>query len=380
MEQRHIAQIFPNDKNPGIYNNPDPDGLHELAEGIKKHGIKEPLVITESGKLISGHRRYYAAIKAGLHAVPVRYERDILDDDHELELLVEYNRQRRKTATEIYNEAQVIRGILDKRQITGRTSDHIAKQIGLGSGRNLEKLEYVQEHAPQAIKEQLDRGDVSIHHAYTETKKINQAPEAARPAIVEAVESGKSAGQAKAQVKAAANATLAQSLTPIAASQVDALVVLPNWDYSELGMPNYGPARWYAASQPVVSSEQIAAMELQQHLKDNGYLFLFASQHFVSQAYDVMVAMGLMPVGMLSWVDANYQTTQPSLIKDDVLYCVIGYNGDEMPALNLSGWFNSAADAGALPPAFYSLVSKIKPRGAFAQVFVSSNQEGWTSL
>ena len=50
------------------------DALQELADSIKQHGIIEPLVVTKRGKyylLVSGERRWRAAMKAGLKEVPV---------------------------------------------------------------------------------------------------------------------------------------------------------------------------------------------------------------------------------------------------------------------------------------------------------------------
>lgn len=50
------------------------DALEELAESIKQHGIIEPLVVTKKDNyylLVSGERRWRAAMKAGLKEVPV---------------------------------------------------------------------------------------------------------------------------------------------------------------------------------------------------------------------------------------------------------------------------------------------------------------------
>jgi len=50
------------------------DSLQELADSITQHGIIEPLVVTKRDKyylLVSGERRWRAAMKAGLKEVPV---------------------------------------------------------------------------------------------------------------------------------------------------------------------------------------------------------------------------------------------------------------------------------------------------------------------
>ena len=50
------------------------DSIQELADSITQHGITEPLVVTKRKKyylLVSGERRWRAAMKAGLKEVPV---------------------------------------------------------------------------------------------------------------------------------------------------------------------------------------------------------------------------------------------------------------------------------------------------------------------
>jgi ParB family chromosome partitioning protein len=50
------------------------DALQELADSIEQHGVIEPLVVTKRDKyylLVSGERRWRAAMKAGLKEVPV---------------------------------------------------------------------------------------------------------------------------------------------------------------------------------------------------------------------------------------------------------------------------------------------------------------------
>ena len=50
------------------------DSLQELADSIAQHGVIEPLVVTKRDKyymLVSGERRWRAAMKAGLKEVPV---------------------------------------------------------------------------------------------------------------------------------------------------------------------------------------------------------------------------------------------------------------------------------------------------------------------
>ena len=103
-----IDSIFPSPENEKLYRPVDPKDLEvqALAKSILVHGVKEPLVVTEDGWILSGHRRYVAARIAGLESVPCREEPFRKDDDPDrfMVLLREYNRQRIKSFDEKLRE------------------------------------------------------------------------------------------------------------------------------------------------------------------------------------------------------------------------------------------------------------------------------------
>lgn len=81
-----------------------------LYNSIRKHGVQEPLVLTRDHYLVSGHRRRWAAMRAGLETVPVR----IIDKHYEqlsakerLLLLRDFNQQRTKSNDEKFREVLV---------------------------------------------------------------------------------------------------------------------------------------------------------------------------------------------------------------------------------------------------------------------------------
>ena len=83
----------------------DPD-IVALAESIKTHGVREPVVATQDWWILSGHRRHAACEIAGVGMVPCRMEpfRRKDDPDRFLTLLREYNRQRTKNNQEKLRE------------------------------------------------------------------------------------------------------------------------------------------------------------------------------------------------------------------------------------------------------------------------------------
>ncbi len=107
--RRRVDRIQPSPENAELYRPVDPHDpdVQALAESIREHGVREPLVITEDGYILSGHRRWTAARLAGLtyvpcRIVPTRY--GDCDSDEVIRLLREHNRQRVKSLDEILRE------------------------------------------------------------------------------------------------------------------------------------------------------------------------------------------------------------------------------------------------------------------------------------
>ena len=84
----------------------DPD----LAQSIRERGILEPLVILSDGTIVSGHRRWRAALANGLEDVPAR----LCEFESELDeqaAVIEHNRQRVKSLTQRMREADELEAI-----------------------------------------------------------------------------------------------------------------------------------------------------------------------------------------------------------------------------------------------------------------------------
>ena len=127
-----VSEIKPSPENDQLYrpvDRSDPE-IIELAESIKKHGLKEPIVITADNWILSGHRRYAACCRLGLTEVPVRVEP--IHREHDIDafvlLLREHNRQREKSFDEkvreellTINPEQAYRELVEFR----KNSDHI---------------------------------------------------------------------------------------------------------------------------------------------------------------------------------------------------------------------------------------------------------------
>jgi hypothetical protein len=108
---RPLASIKPAPENDEIYSRIawDDPLVQELARSIRDHGVKEPLLISKDGYIISGHRRRIAALLAGLEEVPVTVSPISRTENPKefIALLVTMNAQRVKTTSDLVHETIV---------------------------------------------------------------------------------------------------------------------------------------------------------------------------------------------------------------------------------------------------------------------------------
>jgi len=192
MDERTDA-LKPNAINERIYGVTQPDA--DLIESIRQHGILEPLIIKADRTIVSGHRRWQAALSLGLRLVPV-HEVAFASELDERAAVIAYNRQREKTFVQKMKESDELKDIESEkarqRQAHGRTAlgrtleeifperekgqarDKVAEQLGM-SGRTLDKAVKVWSAAKdgdelaQKLVKNIDAGKETISGAH---KKI----------------------------------------------------------------------------------------------------------------------------------------------------------------------------------------------------------------
>ena len=117
-----ISQIQPNPYQP----RQQMGDLTELSASIREKGILEPLIIRRHGEryqIISGERRYQAALQCGLREIPC-VERDV-DDKETLEIALVENLQRKDLTP--FEESEAFGQLVED---YGHTHDALAKRLG----------------------------------------------------------------------------------------------------------------------------------------------------------------------------------------------------------------------------------------------------------
>ena len=155
--QVNIDDIIPNRFQPRLAF--DEQGLKELSDSIKEHGIIQPLVLRKLGskyEIIAGERRYKAAQMAGLSTVPAVISN--IDDNSSAEIALVENIQR-KDLTPI-EEAKSYKNLLDKGYLT---QEKLAKKMGLSQASIANKLRLL--NLSDEVQQALLENKISERHA-----------------------------------------------------------------------------------------------------------------------------------------------------------------------------------------------------------------------
>lgn len=157
IQEIPIEDIIPNRFQPRLTFNEE--GLKELSESIKQHGIIQPLVVRKLGdkfEIIAGERRYKAASLAGLTKVPAIISN--IDDNKSAEVALVENIQRRNlTAIE---EAKSYKNLLDRGYLT---QEQLADKMGVSQSTIANKLRLLN-LAPE-VQDALLNEKISERHA-----------------------------------------------------------------------------------------------------------------------------------------------------------------------------------------------------------------------
>lgn len=153
-----VALIRPNPHQPR--RNFDPEGLDELAESLRQHGVLQPIVVRQAGaifELIAGERRLRAAQRIGMTQIPALVRRDV-SDELMLELALVENVQRRDL--DPIERALGYRQLLEQLSLT---QEEVAQRVGLKRATVTNHIRLLELPAP--VQEALVRGLISMGHA-----------------------------------------------------------------------------------------------------------------------------------------------------------------------------------------------------------------------
>ncbi|XCD39014.1 ParB/RepB/Spo0J family partition protein [Candidatus Liberibacter asiaticus] len=155
-----IHSIVPNPHNPRNYF--ESEGLEDLCQSIKTHGIIQPLIVRaiDNGlyKIIAGERRFRAAKMASLSEVPVIIRN--VDNKSSLEIAIVENVQRKDL-----NPLEEALGYEQLISEYGYTQNDIGSIVGKSRSHVANILRILK--LPSSVREMIRKEEISLGHART---------------------------------------------------------------------------------------------------------------------------------------------------------------------------------------------------------------------
>jgi len=157
LREVEVARIRPNPNQPRVQF--DDEALDELAESIAARGVLQPILLRPDGddfQIIAGERRWRAAQRVRLHAIPAIVREIDEPTTAELALIENIQRQDLNALEEAEGYRQLIQG-------HGHTQDDVGKLVHKSRSHVTNMLRLLD--LPEFVKQSLLQGDISMGHA-----------------------------------------------------------------------------------------------------------------------------------------------------------------------------------------------------------------------
>lgn len=176
VRMRAVDELIENREN--FY---DCSDTNELAHSIAEHGLMQPIVVTESGVVVSGHRRLAAYKQLLQETADEKYRaipcivRESLDELDEQLMLIEANSTARVLSSyELMEQAKRYDALLERakregRQIEGRRRDKVAETFGVSKSK-VARLNAIDKNLDVIWMMQFRIGEINESLAYEISK------------------------------------------------------------------------------------------------------------------------------------------------------------------------------------------------------------------
>ena len=157
VREIELARIKPNPAQPRIKF--DEEALDELADSIRARGVLQPILLRPAGDdymIIAGERRWRAAQRARLHAIPAIVRE--IDESTVAELALIENIQRQDLNP--LEEAEGYRQLIKQH---GHTQDNVGRIVHKSRSHIANLLRLLE--LPEFVRQSLLQGDISMGHA-----------------------------------------------------------------------------------------------------------------------------------------------------------------------------------------------------------------------
>jgi N6-adenosine-specific RNA methylase IME4 len=231
------------------------------------------------------------------------------------------------------------------------TDKEIAKDAGT-SHDTIHRTRVIMEKADDETKDKLRTGEESINSAYKQIKKDE-----------------------KAARKAEKIEELINEISPLPLGPFRVIVADPPWD--DTARKNDATHRG-VCPYPSQTTDEIKAMEVNELAHDDAILWLWTTNAFMRQAYDVAEFWGFQVKTILTW--AKDRMGLGDWLRGQTEHCLMCVRGK--PVVNLTNEttiiHGPMREHSRKPDEFYAMVEKLCPGSKF-EMYSRQEREGWQS-
>ena len=381
------------------------EALQALADDIKAHGQREPVILFDR-KVLDGRNRLLACEMAGVEPRVVTMESDEIGSPTTFVLSLNLLRRhldesqramvgaRAKPLFEAEASARqrggqggiLLSANLHEATVaaqSGRSAEHAAAQVSV-SARSVAHAANVLERGAPALVAAVDRGDVAVSTAAEIARALPVAEQAELVARgeKEILRASKEIRARRAEERRdermetlAAIATGNRGLDGVGTFPV--IYADPPWRYDVVESESRAIENHY----PTMSNEDIYALPIQSLCTDDAVLFLWATSPKLVEAIQVVAAWGFTYKTCMVWVKDKigmgyYARQQHELL----LIATRGAPPTPAPADRPSSIVNATRDAHSAKPAeFYSVIERMYPALPKIELFCRSPRDGWSA-
>lgn len=384
-ETHPAADIFP------MLDGPD---LDALAADIRAHGLRNPVIVIGS-KVLDGRNRLAACDRLGIEATFRQYEGDdpvafVLSENLHRRHLNESQRAMVGARAKSIYEAEAksrqrIGGAAGgsgkgpanlPEAAKGDARDKAARSVNV-SGRTVQHAETVLRRAAPEVVRAVESGKLAVSAAAELTKlepeKQREVMERAKPRADGEIRGG----LIRAYVKQAEKAEVAKQLEAEAPTMPEGpfrvIVADPPWHYGKRvnDATHRGDLPY-----PSMTTEAICALPVESIAHEDAILWLWTTNAHMRDAYDVIEAWGFEPKTVLTWV--KDQVGLGDWLRGQTEHCILAVRGK--PVVTLTNQTTALRaprrEHSRKPDEFYALVEALCP-GSKVEMFCRTPREGW---
>lgn len=345
------------------------DEYKSLVEDIRIHGLREPILLDASGAILDGRNRYRACREAGI--TPRSEVWKPKNGDSPLALVVSLNIKRRHLNASLRSvladrlEPMFAEEAKKRKQEAGRTH---------GRGKVTQKIEEAIDKNTNLAAAQAAKVTGANRQYVSDVKALRTRA----PALYEQVASGKlTVPEAKEEVRREAKAAVVEKIRrepePLPAGPFRVIVADPPWRYEARAEDMTHRAR---SPYPDMSVEEICAMDIGGRAAADSVLWLWTTNAFMRQAFQVLDAWGFAEKTILTWVKDRIGAG--IWLRGQTEHCLLAIRGKPVIQLtNQSTALHAArTEHSTKPDEFYALVESLCP-GSRLAVFERKERPGW---